>query len=125
MRSKSSIAPITVELAGVGAAAAVAPSVASTSVRTYAGVADCAKSIIAERGIAGATQGLTATIARNVVGVSAYFFVYEVRRQLRRQRRRVSAHDHRGLVYSVCAECVTWQSMWSVECINDSGSDIQ
>lgn len=44
----------------------------------YAGVADCARQIMAQRGLAGATQGLTATVARNVVGVSAYFYFYEV-----------------------------------------------
>ena len=44
----------------------------------YSGVADCAKKIIAERGLAGMTQGLTATIGRNIIGVSAYFYYYEV-----------------------------------------------
>lgn len=44
----------------------------------YAGVADCARQIIAQRGLAGASQGLTATVARNIVGVSAYFYFYEV-----------------------------------------------
>jgi len=56
-----------------GAAAA-----AAAAKPRYSGVADCAKQIVAQRGLAGATQGLTATIARNIVGVSAYFYFYEV-----------------------------------------------
>jgi solute carrier family 25 carnitine/acylcarnitine transporter 20/29 len=53
----------------------------------YTGVADCAKKIIGERGLlAGASQGLTATIARNIVGVSAYFYFYEARTRNPRRR---------------------------------------
>jgi solute carrier family 25 carnitine/acylcarnitine transporter 20/29 len=44
----------------------------------YKDTADCAKTIIRERGILGGPlQGIGATIARNVVGVTAYFYVYE------------------------------------------------
>lgn len=47
----------------------------------FAGVGDCAKAILAERGAVGLTQGLPATIARNIVGVSAYFYGYEAVRK--------------------------------------------
>ena len=48
---------------------------------------DVGKAIIAARGLAGASQGLGATIARNIVGVSGYFFGYEgVRRWLAQGR---------------------------------------
>ena len=73
----------------VGAAVA---STAASAPRQYTGVADCAKSILSERGLLGATQGLGATIARNIVGVSAYFFVYEaVRKRLAGADRPVSS----------------------------------
>ena len=73
--------------AGVGAGASgVSGSVSgaasgavrgSTQVR-YAGTLDCARTIIRERGLlAGPFQGIGVTIARNVVGVTAYFYFYE------------------------------------------------
>lgn len=46
----------------------------------FTGTFDCAKTIIRERGLAGVTQGLQATIARNFVGVCAYFYFYEAMR---------------------------------------------
>ena len=61
-----------------GAAAAATATATAAAAPKYSGVADCAKKIIAERGLAGATQGLSATICRNIVGVSAYFYFYEV-----------------------------------------------
>lgn len=66
----------------VPAKAAAGDAAAGAEVKPpkYAGVADCAKKIIRERGLLrGLTQGLTATIARNVIGVSAYFYFYEAR----------------------------------------------
>jgi solute carrier family 25 carnitine/acylcarnitine transporter 20/29 len=56
-----------------GAAGAGAPAYKST--------ADCARTIMRERGaVAGPLQGIGATILRNVVGVTAYFYVYEYAR---------------------------------------------
>ena len=46
--------------------------------RRYAGTLDCARTIVRERGLlAGPLQGIGITIARNVVGVTAYFYFYE------------------------------------------------
>jgi solute carrier family 25 carnitine/acylcarnitine transporter 20/29 len=46
----------------------------------YASTADCVRTIVRERGYAGTMQGVGATIARNLVGVTAYFYFYEVAR---------------------------------------------
>jgi solute carrier family 25 carnitine/acylcarnitine transporter 20/29 len=46
----------------------------------YAGTLDCARVILRERGLAGAFQGLQATVLRNFVGVGAYFAAYEALR---------------------------------------------
>ena len=63
--------------AAAGAAAAAAPRPAYTS--TW----DCARVLWREGGVRAFGQGLSATICRNVVGVSAYFYAYEaVRRGL-------------------------------------------
>lgn len=43
----------------------------------YNGTFDCAKQIITQRGMAGPFQGIGATILRNIVGVTAYFYFYE------------------------------------------------
>jgi len=67
--------------AGAGAASA-APAAAGAGRPAYKGVGDCAATIIRQRGIAGIFQGLQATIARNIVGVSAYFYFYEAFRAL-------------------------------------------
>ena len=49
----------------------------------YKNTLDCAKTIIRERGVLGGPlQGITATIYRNVVGVTAYFYFYEYVRML-------------------------------------------
>ena len=45
-----------------------------------AATGECVRTIVRERGLAGTMQGLGATIARNVVGVTAYFYVYEMAR---------------------------------------------
>ena len=46
----------------------------------YASTADCVRTSVRERGAAGALQGIGATMARNLVGVTAYFYFYEVAR---------------------------------------------
>lgn len=44
----------------------------------YNGTWDCAKTIVRERGLfRGPLQGISATVARNIVGVTAYFYFYE------------------------------------------------
>lgn len=43
----------------------------------YTGTFDCARTIVKERGLRGIYQGLQATVARNIIGVSAYFYFYE------------------------------------------------
>ncbi len=48
--------------------------------RAYASTSDCVRTIIRERGYAGTMQGISATIVRNVIGVTAYFYVYEAAR---------------------------------------------
>jgi len=68
--------------AGVAAAAAAAGKTAGAPAAApparYAGTLDCARTIIRERGLlAGPLQGIGITIARNVVGVTAYFYFYE------------------------------------------------
>lgn len=47
----------------------------------YTSTTDCAKTILKQRGIMGFTQGLGATMARNFVGVGAYFYGYEALRK--------------------------------------------
>lgn len=47
----------------------------------YKGTGDCVRVVLKERGLMGVTQGLGATIARNTVGVSAYFYFYEAARR--------------------------------------------
>jgi hypothetical protein len=69
---------------GAGSAAAAAPAAPA-----YKGVGDCAATIIRQRGIAGIFQGLQATVARNIVGVSAYFYFYEAFRALQAKGRPV------------------------------------
>ena len=46
----------------------------------YAGTLDCVRTIVRQRGLLGTLQGIDATIARNLVGVTAYFYVYEMAR---------------------------------------------
>ena len=46
----------------------------------YTSTTDCVRTIMRERGLAGTLQGLGATMARNLVGVTAYFYFYEVAR---------------------------------------------
>lgn len=46
----------------------------------YASTMDCCKTILRERGASGPFQGIGATIARNIVGVTMYFYVYEAAR---------------------------------------------
>jgi solute carrier family 25 carnitine/acylcarnitine transporter 20/29 len=46
----------------------------------YAGTADCVRTIVRQRGVLGTLQGIDATIARNLIGVTAYFYVYEMAR---------------------------------------------
>jgi solute carrier family 25 carnitine/acylcarnitine transporter 20/29 len=46
----------------------------------YASTADCVRTIVRERGYVGTLQGIGATMARNLVGVTAYFYFYEVAR---------------------------------------------
>jgi solute carrier family 25 carnitine/acylcarnitine transporter 20/29 len=48
--------------------------------KAYAGTWDCVKTIVRERGARGALQGIEATVVRNVIGVTAYFYVYEAAR---------------------------------------------
>jgi solute carrier family 25 carnitine/acylcarnitine transporter 20/29 len=57
-----------------GSAAAATPRYTSTG--------HCAQTILREHGVRGLTQGLSATVARNTVGVSAYFYFYEAVRKL-------------------------------------------
>jgi solute carrier family 25 carnitine/acylcarnitine transporter 20/29 len=59
--------------------------------RAYASTADCVRTIVRERGLAGTLQGIAPTVLRNVIGVTAYFYAYEaVRLALaRRGARRV------------------------------------
>lgn len=64
------------------AGAAAAGAAAAPPVHKYTGTFDCAKTILRERGLAGAAQGLPATMARNFVGVGAYFYFYEAMRKL-------------------------------------------
>lgn len=47
----------------------------------YKSTGDCVRVVIKERGLMGVTQGLGATIARNTVGVAAYFYFYEAARR--------------------------------------------
>jgi solute carrier family 25 carnitine/acylcarnitine transporter 20/29 len=54
----------------------------SPSTVLYTSTGDCARKIWAQHGLTGVTQGLTATVARNIVGVSAYFYYYETMRSL-------------------------------------------
>jgi solute carrier family 25 carnitine/acylcarnitine transporter 20/29 len=64
--------------------AATASSTGSATTRVtpkFTGSINAATTIFRERGFAGITQGLQATIARNIVGVCAYFYVYEAMRQ--------------------------------------------
>ena len=79
--------------AATAAATASTPAAAAPRIAPrFTGVGDCAKAIIAERGLVGLTQGLPATIARNIVGVSAYFYGYEaVRKMLAGPDRAVSS----------------------------------
>ena len=46
----------------------------------YASTGDCVRTIVRQRGYLGTLQGIGATVARNVVGVTAYFYFYEVAR---------------------------------------------
>ena len=46
----------------------------------YAGTLDCVRTIVRQRGVLGTLQGIEATIARNLVGVTAYFYFYEMAR---------------------------------------------
>jgi len=48
--------------------------------KRYNGTLDCAQTILRDRGLAGPFQGIGATIARNIVGVTAYFYFYEYAR---------------------------------------------
>lgn len=43
----------------------------------FKSTADCVRTIIRQRGVVGTLQGIEATIVRNVIGVTAYFYVYE------------------------------------------------
>ena len=71
-----------------GAASSAAPAAA---VR-YTSTLDCARTLFRTGGLAAFGQGLSATIARNVVGVSAYFWAYEaVRRRLAGSERSVES----------------------------------
>jgi solute carrier family 25 carnitine/acylcarnitine transporter 20/29 len=58
--------------------AAVPSGAGASASPAYKGTGDCARTIIRERGIlTGPLQGIGITILRNVVGVTAYFYVYE------------------------------------------------
>ena len=64
--------------AGGATSGAARGAASSPSPVRYAGTLDCARTIIRERGLlAGPFQGIGATVARNVVGVTAYFYFYE------------------------------------------------
>lgn len=52
----------------------------ASAVKRYNGTLDCAQTILRDRGFAGPFQGIGATIARNIVGVTAYFYFYEYAR---------------------------------------------
>jgi len=81
-RKPATAAPVAAAGAG-GASTAAAAAVAATGAGgspAYAGTLDCARTILRERGIAGPFQGLSATIARNFVGVASYFYAYEASR---------------------------------------------
>jgi hypothetical protein len=67
---KENNAEMNVEIGGGGASA----------VKRYNGTLDCAQTILRDRGYAGPFQGIGATIARNIVGVTAYFYFYEYAR---------------------------------------------
>ena len=69
------------QMVAAKAAAPAAGGVAAKVAPRFTGVGDAAKAIFAERGVVGMTQGLPATVARNVVGVSAYFYGYEAVRK--------------------------------------------
>jgi len=52
-----------------------------TSSGRYSGTYDCMRTIVRNHGVPGALQGIKETIARNLVGVTAYFYFYEMARQ--------------------------------------------
>lgn len=67
--------------AQMAAGAAAPPAAGGAPARPrFTGTLDCARTIIRERGPLGIYQGLGATLARNFVGVGAYFYVYEALR---------------------------------------------
>lgn len=66
--------PAATPAAATGAAAAAAAAPARPH---YSSTLDCARTLLREGGLRGYGQGLSATIARNIVGVAAYFYVYE------------------------------------------------
>ncbi len=47
----------------------------------FASTAECIRTIVQQRGPAGALQGIGATIVRNLIGVTAYFYFYEMARE--------------------------------------------
>lgn len=53
------------------------PEAAAKVKLEYSGTGDCLKKVLAARGPLGLFQGLPATILRNMIGVGAYFGVYE------------------------------------------------
>jgi len=94
--------------AGVGAAGAAGAAAAAAPPPRFAGVGDCARAIAREQGLRGLTQGLSATVARNVIGVSAYFYFYElVRSRLAGPSRRVTELSAMEVMFAGgCGGCV-------------------
>jgi solute carrier family 25 carnitine/acylcarnitine transporter 20/29 len=81
MQSQLQTGAATPAASAASAAGKAAAPPAATAPPRYTGTLDCARTIIRERGlIAGPMQGIGATIARNIVGVTAYFYAYEAAR---------------------------------------------
>ena len=80
----------------------------------YTGTLDCARTIIRERGLAGIFQGLPATLARNFVGVGAYFYVYEALRMQLAGSQPVASLSPVYIVFAGgCGGCVPdFRSQW-------------
>jgi len=46
----------------------------------YSSTSDCVRTIVRQRGLQGTLQGIGATVVRNLIGVTAYFYFYEMAR---------------------------------------------
>jgi solute carrier family 25 carnitine/acylcarnitine transporter 20/29 len=57
----------------------------------YASTMDCVRTIVRQRGLLGTLQGIEATMVRNLIGVTAYFYFYELARERMAAGRPVSS----------------------------------